>query len=183
MHPIPHAALLCALAWSAASATAQVYRCGNTYTQEPCKGARVIDTAPPVTSHGSASPPGRQKIYLCSSKGGGQFWAQQHCHQHDAWIERTETVPSGLGWDEQVRIARSQRDATAALLAPPPVTYNTAPTPQPAPVPGRREACAALDERVKSLDSMGRAGSLHYDLDWVRRERKSARDEQYRLRC
>ncbi len=134
-----------------------------------------------MTSHGSPSPPGRQKIYLCSSKGGGQFWAQQHCHQHDAWIERTETVPSGMDWDEQVRMAQSRRDATATLLAPPPIAYRpAAPVP---PAPGRREACAALDDRVKSLDSMGRAGSLYYDLDWVRRERKSARDEQYRLRC
>lgn len=41
----------------------------------------------------------------------------------------------------------------------------------------------ALDERVKDLDRMGRAGSLYYDLDWVRSERKKARDEQYRLRC
>jgi hypothetical protein len=30
---------------------------------------------------------------------------------------------------------------------------------------------------------MGRAGSQYYDLDWVRRERKVARDEQYRLKC
>jgi len=42
--------------------------------------------------------------------------------------------------------------------------------------------CAALDDRLKSLDNMGRTGSLSCDLDWVRRERKSARDGQYRLR-
>ena len=33
------------------------------------------------------------------------------------------------------------------------------------------------------LDSMGRAGSRYYDLDWVRRERKAARDAQHRMKC
>ncbi len=49
--------------------------------------------------------------------------------------------------------------------------------------PSKSQACSALDERVVMLDSMGRAGSRYYDLDWVRRERKDARDQQYRLRC
>ena len=33
------------------------------------------------------------------------------------------------------------------------------------------------------LDSMGRAGSRYYDLDWVRSERKKARDEPLKLQC
>ncbi len=54
---------------------------------------------------------------------------------------------------------------------------------RPATQPSKSQACSALDERVVMLDSMGRAGSRYYDLDWVRRERKDARDQQYRLRC
>ena len=46
-----------------------------------------------------------------------------------------------------------------------------------------KEQCVLLNERVAMLDSMGRAGSRYYDLDWVRSERKKVRDEQFRLRC
>lgn len=48
---------------------------------------------------------------------------------------------------------------------------------------GKNAACSGLYDRVNMLDSMGRAGSQYYDLDWVRRERKEARDQQHRLRC
>lgn len=64
---------------------------------------------------------------------------------------------------------------------PPAPSYSSRPAQQE--VTGNKQTCAALDERIKELDRMGRAGSLYYDLDSVRRERKSARDEQYRLRC
>ena len=49
--------------------------------------------------------------------------------------------------------------------------------------PAVKEQCVLLNERVAMLDSMGRAGSRYYDLDWVRSERKKVRDEQFRLRC
>ncbi|NMM82356.1 hypothetical protein B2J86_15700 [Acidovorax sp. SRB_14] len=84
-----------------------------------------------------------------------------------------------MGWDDQVRHAQHQRDQAQALTAPAP----RAAAPQRQPLPNRTAECSALDERVKMLDSMGRAESRHYDLDWVRRERKDARDQQFRWRC
>ncbi|NMM78845.1 hypothetical protein B2J88_48830 [Rhodococcus sp. SRB_17] len=158
---------------------AQVYRCGNTYSQEACKGGRAVDTSAPVSVEGGPSGGGTKTIYLCQSHGGGMFWSSAHCHKHNAFIERTESVPANMGWDDQVRHAQHQRNQAQAL---------TPSAPQPAaaqrqPMPNRTAECSALDERVKMLDSMGRAGSRYYDLDWVRRERKEARDHQFRLRC
>lgn len=167
--------------WSLA-ASAEVYRCGNSYSQEPCKGGRAVDTSPPVASHGGSGPPSMQTVYLCRSKsGGGMFWTSEHCHQANAWVERTESVPKNMSWEGQLAMAKAQRDAAAAMFKPPQQTYAQQNTQQP--VASNKQTCAALDQRVKDLDSMGRAGSRYYDLNWVRSERKIARDEQFRLRC
>lgn len=77
--------------------------------------------------------------------------------------------------------AEAQWRKAQRAAEPPAPSYNSRPVQQAA--SGKEAICDALDERVKELDRMGRAGSLYYDLDWVRSERKKARDEQYRLRC
>ena len=61
--------------------------------------------------------------------------------------------------------------------------YNAPAQTQMSQLPAVKEQCVLLNERVAMLDSMGRAGSRYYDLDWVRSERKKARDEQFKLRC
>lgn len=165
-----------------ARAQAEVYRCGNTYSQEPCKGGRQVDTSPPVASIGGSGSPSTQTVYLCRNKAGdGFFWTKQHCHEANAWVERTESVPKNMSWEDQLAMARAQRDAAAALTSPPP--RNLTQQNIQAKAASNKLACEALDQRVKDLDSMGRAGSRHYDLDWIRTQRKIARDEQFRLRC
>ncbi|WP_291518691.1 hypothetical protein [Acidovorax sp.] len=182
---VHHYALTIAVAvcafWSLA-ASAEVYRCGNSYSQEPCKGGRAVDTSPTVASHGGSGSPSMQTVYLCRSKAGsGMFWTTQHCHQTNAWVERTESVPKNMSWEGQLAMAKTQRDAAAAMFQPPPQSYAQQDTQQA--VLSNKQTCAALEQRVKDLDSMGRAGSRYYDLNWVRSERKIARDEQFRLRC
>ncbi|WP_092949891.1 hypothetical protein [Paracidovorax konjaci] len=171
------ALLTVACLW-AAGASAQVYRCGNSYSHEPCKGARVVDTSPLIESAGPQSPK-PVTLYLCQSQGGGRFWSQRHCQQHGAWIDRTETVPGHLAWEHQVATAEAQRNAAQSLTAPPERSYNSSQAAQ----PSRRGECEALDQQVKELDRMGRAGSRYYDLDRIRDERREARDQQFRLRC
>ena len=156
----------------------QVYRCGNTYTDDPCKGGKEIDASPAVSD---LQGPKTKLIYFCSSKQGKQFWTVEPCHTRGWTLDRTERVPINMDWDDQVSLAdRQRRQAEHAALPPvAPVQYPRQEQQQ----PSRKAECAALDDRVRQLDSMGRAGSLHYDLDWIRRERKSARDIQFRLRC
>lgn len=163
------------LAFLCAHAGAQVYRCGNTYTQEPCKGGRTVETSPILSD---PRGPATKEIHLCSAPQGKQYWIPEHCAQRGWSIERIQRVPANVPWADQVAAASEQMRAAQALTVAP-AAQSIPQTPQPSP----RQHCSLLDERVKQLDSMGRAGSLHYDLNWVRRERKEARDQQFRLRC
>ncbi|MDM0028398.1 hypothetical protein [Variovorax saccharolyticus] len=45
-------------------------------------------------------------IYLCKAYNGSTFWANTHCNQHNAFIERIDTVPDGMPWDRQVEQAQ-----------------------------------------------------------------------------
>lgn len=166
--------------FAAGTVSAQVYRCGNSYSHAPCKGGQVVDTSPVLSD---PRGPVTREIYLCSATLGRNYWSGAHCSERGWRIERIERVPAGLPWEEQVAAAmQAQRSAAQALATPVPRLSQAHQAPQAAAAPVK-EQCRALDERVKMLDSMGRAGSRYYDLDWVRRERKQARDQQYRLRC
>ncbi|AVS91496.1 hypothetical protein C8246_06425 [Paracidovorax avenae] len=116
---IRHAILAAALACLAAPGSAQpVYRCGNAYGQQACDGGRVVDTTPQSITSGPA--PGTATVYLCRARAGGRFWTPRHCHEHGAWVDRTETVPAGMRWEEQRAAAIAQRRQMAALAAPAP---------------------------------------------------------------
>ncbi|CAN7258703.1 hypothetical protein LJR130_001053 [Variovorax sp. LjRoot130] len=58
-------------------------------------------------------------IYLCKAYNGSTFWAQAHCNQHNALIERIEHV-ADVPWDQQVqqaeqgKAARSQQAQVSA---------------------------------------------------------------------
>lgn len=90
-------------------------------------------------------------------------------------------MPSDLDWPQQVAFANRLRAQAQAQAQ---ATANAAPARSgSSEAPSRQRQCQALEERVRELDRMGRAGSQHYDLDWVRSERKKARDAQFRLKC
>ena len=62
-------------------------------------------------------PAQADQLYRCRASGGGLFWSKTHCQQHDALIDRIETVPSGLSMDRQIRVAeqglaKSERSAS-----------------------------------------------------------------------
>lgn len=161
-----------------ADASAQVYRCGNTYSDEPCKGGKEVDASPAVSD---PQGPKTKLIYLCSNPKGQRYWTVEECRTRGWTLERTERVPINMSWDDQVNMAKRQR-RQAEQSAAVPETPQYYPQQQPQ-QPSQKAECTALEERIKYLDSMGRAGSLHYDLDWIRRERKAARDRQFRIRC
>lgn len=176
---LPLALFLASLAPFSTHAQEPIYRCGNSYSSTPCKGAKVVEDRTSIASSDTAGP-GQRLIYLCKSHGGGLFWSAHTCQQQNAFLERSETVPEQMEWKQQVAQAQAQWEQAQAL--------TRAPARAPAAVTASRTdaanpLCAQLEQRVKMLDSMGRAGSQYYDLDWVRRERKAARDQQARLKC
>ena len=173
------ASLAIAVVLTTPSASAQVYRCGNVYQEAPCKGGRAVNVSPPVSD---PDGPSRVRIYLCKKPSGSLAWINGRCSDRGWTIERSEIVSARASWDEQVEEARAKRDAAQRLRAEAEAP-RSAPAPRHSPPSSNAEQCASLDQRVAMLDSMGRAGSLYYDLDWVRRERKKARDAQHGMRC
>ena len=166
--------LLCA---GSHSAQAQVYRCGNSYSNAACANGRAVDATPPVSD---PAGPRTVLVYLCQHPSHRRSWHAEPCHHAGLSLERTERVPSDLDWPGQVALANrflAQAQASRAMAAAPPAR------PALPEASTRQRQCQTLEERVRALDSMGRAGSQHYDLDWVRSERKKARDAQFRLQC
>lgn len=121
-----------------------IYRCGNSYSQTPCAGGHAVDDVL-STLHGSTqAAPGQATVYLCQGQGGGQFWSHAHCAQHQALIERMETVPASLPWPQQVQQAQRQWEQALKLTA----------TATPGPHPGsRRGSEAAHGSRVAQQSS------------------------------
>jgi hypothetical protein len=55
-------------------------------------------------------------IYRCRSYSGGFFWAQAHCSQHKALIDRIASVPVGMPFQQQVDVAEGERSRFESQL-------------------------------------------------------------------
>lgn len=115
-------------------------------------------------------------IYLCKAYSGGTFWAQAHCNQHNALIESIVSVPDGIAWDQQVALAEQHRNGNRQPQHR--VVSNEVNTHA-----ARQSECKALDARVTHLDAMARQPQGAQMHDWIRSERKQARDRQFEIRC
>lgn len=164
---------------AAAPAQAQaVYRCGSTYSHQPCHGGTAVDVRPPVSDPDAAA---MADLFLCEGRRGHRFWSQEHCNRRDAVIERIERVPAGLPMHQQAEIANGQTDAGYRLQR-----RNLQPTPARTPagaVRTRDAVCAALEQQVRSLDATARQPHSPVRQSAIARDRKSARDAQFRRGC
>ena len=68
-------------------------------------------------------------IYLCQDKDGENFWSQAHCYRSSGFVERVVDVPTGLSFEQQVKVA--------STLSP-------------------ADECAAMDGRITHLDARAR---------------------------
>lgn len=160
--------------WITNTASAQTYRCGNTYSDEPCKGGKAIDTSPAMSDPRGAKT---TVIYLCSATQGARYWTHEQCSKRGWTIERTERVPANVPWDEQVAAARAQQREAREVSRPAP-TYYQAPN-----VNVKVHECARLEAHVKYLDDEGRRGGGHNKMEWLREERRNTRNAQFQLKC
>ena len=158
--------------------SAQVYRCGNAYSDQPCTGAKLVSTAP---SYSDSTGPQTKEIYLCESTSGNRYWQSEHCSVSNQSTLRIARVPSNISWDAQVATARQQRDKAEAIASEQIVASAVRTQQQTS--PSNTGECQALEARVNWLDALGRAGGSGYTMDWIRAERKIARDRQFRLKC
>lgn len=154
----------------------KVYRCGNSYSNTPCADAQAVDLASPV-SYGSNSA--RKEIYLCKDYSGNLAWESVPCSANGRFMERIASVPANASWDQQVAIARAQRDKAQAIAAE--QIVPVAPRPS---MNARSSECQSLEWLIRRLDERCRASSCGMrELDEVREQRKNARDRQFRINC
>lgn len=164
------------------AAQAQVYRCGNSYSAKPCVGGREVDVSEPLSD---PSGPRLVRIYLCKRPDDQLFWLSEPCSARGWTIDRIELVPRELEWGDKVRYAQRKRNQ-ALIDSAPPVHGGGEGRPAVSAAPAAPSIgleCKSLEERVSWLDSLGRAGGGGYTMEWIREERRKARDKQFRLRC
>jgi len=117
-------------------------------------------------------------IYLCKTYSGQLFWSSAHCHQSDGLILRTVTVPDGMPFEQQVELGRQAEAEGKRLREVPKATVK-----QPSSSSSKRSTCASLTKRARQLDSYARSGLSAREQERVRQERKSVREQEYRLGC
>ncbi len=139
-----------------------------------------------------AAPAQAASIYLCKTHGGATFWSSAHCRQHGALIDRIESVPDGLPFDQQVALAEQSRAAAARLYQAPATspggtstqtTTTTTTTTTTVNGQGKAQECKALEAHITQLDAQARQPQTAQTQDWLRSQKQKARDRQFQLRC
>lgn len=117
-------------------------------------------------------------LYLCRAYSGGTFWAQAHCNQHSALIERIVSVPDSLPFDQQVNLAEQQRAPVSSTTT---VTRTT--TINNSSATNRLAECKALEAQITQLDAQARQPQSGQMQDWIAAQKKKARDRQFHIPC
>ena len=154
--------------------TDQIYRCGNTYSNSSCDGGQLL-------AQQSSRPVDRsetKEIYLCKDFQDRLTWESVPCSANGRFMDRIARVPAHLSWEEQVAIARQQRDKAHAIAAEqvvPVASRSASSTPS---------ECQMLEHQIRLLDAECRVNACGMKkLDDVRAARKEARDRQFRIGC
>ena len=114
--------------------------------------ARAVGGALAASLLAACPPPAfADTVYLCRAYGGGEFWSRAHCHQHEALVLRMSTVPSGLPFAQQVRLAESARQEGERLATPPAPRRVVNPA-----IEATAAECAALAARLEALTAQSR---------------------------
>lgn len=153
-----------------------VYRCGNSYSNVPCSGgAQAVSVIPPVSYSGNSA---RKEIYLCKDYSDNLTWESVPCSLNGRFMDRMASVPADASWDQQVAIARQQRDKAYAIAA-----EQVVPVMQASTATGKPAECKYLEEYVNQLDAEGRVGGSGAKMDRIREARRNSRDRQFRIGC
>lgn len=134
-----------------------------------------------------ADPPPRQSpqdqssrvvtLFHCKAYSGGTFWANTHCNQHKALVDRMVSVPGNLPFEQQVQMAEGHRSTAAAAVSSRTVVINNATT------TSKAAQCDAMDDQIDHFDAMARQPQSAQMQDWIREQRKTTRDRQFALHC
>ena len=153
--------------WPATS-SAEVSRCGNTYSHTACADGQRVELQAPVEVH-RASNIGQ--IFLCRL-GTQQFWSNTSCQSRNASMLYQQAVPNHWNWEEQVRHAQQGWQAMQSRNTPS-VSQRPVPMPSAASYTKRQNSsCAALQARVDHINALRRQGGSTAYMERLRQQRK-----------
>ena len=159
---------------SRTESTDQIYRCESTYSNAPCDGGHQVaqQARQPVDMSET------KEIYLCKDFQDRLTWESVPCSMNGRFMDRIARVPVNASWEDQVAIARQQRDKAHAIAAEqivPAASRSTSSTPS---------ECQMLEQQIRVLDTVCRVNACDMrKLDDIRAARKQARDRQFRIGC
>jgi hypothetical protein len=133
-------------------------------------------TPPPATRSAPPETSGSITLYHCKAYSGGTFWANTHCNQHQALIDRMVDVSARLAFSQQVEMAEGNRRAGAAPQSAPQGVLA-------APVVSDSGECDVLERQIQHWDAMARQPQSAQMQDWTHVEWHKMRDRQRALRC
>lgn len=168
-----------------------VIRCvspsGVTLSDGPCEANQAVRSVarystplhPPAPAQleQRQAPPASVTIYLCKAYNGAMFWAEAHCNQHNALIDRVGSVPGNLSWDPKVQLVRQEQASALASSQSPMITVTSNDA------EARNQECRDLDAHIANLDAFARQPLDAPSQDRIRERRMVARDRQFALRC
>lgn len=132
---------------------------------------------PPSRPPPQDSSPRVVTLFHCKAYSGGTFWANTHCNQHQALVDRMVSVPGNLPFDQQVKLAEGQRNTASAASLSRNIVVNNATT------ASKASQCKALNDQIVRFDAQARQPQSAQMQDWIREQRKTIRDRQFSLRC
>lgn len=155
-----------------------------TYTDATCPpGAQVAEVdLTPNSGWTGATSAGRTTLQRCKTADGRFFWSASPCRLRQAFVDRYASVTAGVPFEQQVREAEMQRRAAATVSNPAPARLTPA-APVASPPHQKAQQCEALDDTIDRLDAWARQPLSASRQDWIRSQRKEARDRQFALKC
>ena len=156
----------------ALDASAQIYRCGNSYSHSPCAGGqsgKIVDSE----NFSVISQAEKQIIRECRA-GGGTYWSNGDCKNGDVQIGQYET-PKGLSFNEQVYIANMKKQQQQQ-----PRQQQGSSSGGKSDGSSNSSICSSLDEEIKSIDAAMRQPQSASSMNHYTQRRRSLSDQKYR---
>ncbi len=124
-----------------------------------------------------------QPITKCVARGGRASYSDSPCpsgeQASNILVQPNLNLADGMSPQARAAFAQSNREAVVALRRM--EQQQAAATVSAS--HHRSTECVALDDAVKGWDAMARHPQTGQTQDWIREQRKAARDRRFRLRC
>lgn len=120
------------------------------------------------------------EIYRCKAYSGGTFWSREHCRERDALVDRIASVPGGMAFERQVKLAEQGARATerdVARSSTPSRSEQQALQAQARAEVRQQKKCQKLQEDLDLQASRARQGlSARQRARWQARQEKLLRE-------